>query len=101
MISVSAEEQAAAIGRVVMDASDSKQKLAALRANLTKVCEHLSRASQMVVGLAEVSPYREADIEEAIRAIPSPDAVSSLVKEFHAESKRAAQLKAQIAQLGL
>jgi hypothetical protein len=91
-----AEEQEATIGRVMLEDSESRRKIAALKANLTKACEKLSAASTIINGVIGGSGYRQMDMEEAIHSIPSSDALLALIRELQAEMKRSLELQNQI-----
>ena len=93
---MSAAEQAEAIGRSMLAASECKRKVAALRVGLTGSVEKLNAASKMVSAVLVGQNYRPMDIEEAIQSIPSPQSVLELVQEFKTESERSRALQEQI-----
>jgi hypothetical protein len=50
-----------------------------------------------MINIIFVGPgYRQADIEESIMSIPSPDSLVALVREFQAEVKRSVELQGQV-----
>jgi len=80
----------------MLEDSESRRKIAALKANLTKACEKLSAASTIINGVIGGSGYRQMDMEEAIHSIPSSDALLALIRELQAEMKRSLELQNQI-----
>jgi hypothetical protein len=93
---MSDEEQAQSIGRLIIAYVNSKRKLAAMQAEI-------SRASELYREAGEALRERANDptvSNECIGLVPFEE-LNSLLAEFHAEQKRHAELLQRIKGLGL
>lgn len=96
---MSNEEELTALGSLVIDASETNKRVTALRSRLETFSKALNGAHLHVNGvLQEVG---NPELEAAIGEIPSAERVLAACQEFRIESKRARELKARIAGLGL
>jgi hypothetical protein len=98
---MSADEQAQSIGRLVLAAGASKQKLVALASSAATATEQLQKVAGMIAGIRQGIEYLPSEFDNALAALPSAVQLGQLVQEFLAEERRSKELAAQIAKLGI
>ena len=97
---MSAEEKALAIGRLVLQASESKTNLAALKSALAEASEQLRTALEYINGEVDQGiTYPSGETERAIRALPTSEKILQILDEYRSERRRYAELKSQLGDL--
>ncbi|HYL35216.1 MAG TPA: hypothetical protein VEV17_04830 [Bryobacteraceae bacterium] len=96
---MSNEEQAAAVGRLVMEASECKKRVALLTSDIEALSGALKSASEHINGTLRNIDY--PDLSLKIAAIPQPDRVLKALADYKSECERSRQLQERVQSLGL
>jgi hypothetical protein len=96
---MSTDEQITAIGRLVMEARASNERVVLLKAELDRMSKALRTASETINGLTQGIDY--PDLPATMAKIPPDQAVIDACAEYRTELARSKELKVQVAALGL
>ena len=93
---MSQEEQAQSIGQLVIAYVDSKRKVAALGAEISRLSDACLRAGEALRDRAE-----DPTVNNSCTGLPERTKLNSILGEFHSEQKRHAEFLQRIKDVGL